>query len=126
MFKPTNDPKMVNFQYRHCCSNEHRGIHLLNAIDPPVSSNRRKIDVSKQKKKEEKEKIGQQQRGHLVRNESRLSDCSVAVAKSWDYPVWGSVFGGVYIIPGRIRGTEKTTKGCGEAEKLDEPPLVGA
>lgn len=101
--------KIANFQHRH--SNEHGGIHLLNAIDPPVSSNRRKIDVSKQKKKKEKRGKRGKQRGHLVRNESRLSDCSVAVAKSWDYPVWGSVFGGVYIIPGRY--TEKTTKGCG-------------
>lgn len=61
-------------------------------------------------REKKRKKIGQQ-RGHLVRNESRLSDCSAAVAKSWDYPVWGSVFGGVYIMPGRICGTEKTTKG---------------
>lgn len=38
----------------------------------------------------------------------------MAVAKSWDYPVWGSVFGGVYIMPGRIR---KRRRGA-EAEKL--------
>lgn len=49
--------KIANFQHRH--SNEHGGIHLLNAIDPPVSSNRRKIDVSKQKKKKKKEEKGE-------------------------------------------------------------------
>lgn len=74
---------------------------------------------------EEKEINEQRSYPRTVRNESRLSDCSVTVVKSWDYLVWGSVFGGVYILSKRISDTKRRPRDAARVGEVEAGLLVG-